>query len=139
MRAVAYNVLSATPSKIGGIVGLGITGWSAGDPAGFQKWWGWAMTPEHIRIAGIVGFVLCALYWIALYFLKPRGGPPPPPPPPPSRPDKPRIDVGPLGEGHFEGNSDSSDRTFLKARSADKLTFKDNKFGAKNDKPDQDR
>lgn len=72
MRRAIYQMLSSTPSKVAGIVSLGLTAWSAGNPTNFQQWWGWAMTAEHIRLAGMAGLFITVLYWLLHWWLKPK-------------------------------------------------------------------
>ena len=72
MREMVYRIFSAVPSKALGGLGLGITAWSAGSPKSFKTWWDWLMTPEQIRLCGIIGLGVFLAYWIALFLLKPR-------------------------------------------------------------------
>ena len=72
MRAIFYEGLSGLPSKIItyalGLGGIAATAW----PDSFRKWVSMNMTPEQIRIYGIIGITMSVVYLALIIWLKPK-------------------------------------------------------------------
>lgn len=71
MRVAAYNALRGAPAKIAfGVelfLSLAPTLW----PKQIKEWAGWALTPEQIRLLGLLGLVIGLSYFLVLTLLKP--------------------------------------------------------------------
>ena len=72
MDRIIYDILTGLPSKVVnsaiGVAGIAATAW----PERFKNWVSANMTPDQIRIYGIIAISLTIMYWLVMAWLRPK-------------------------------------------------------------------